>query len=152
MNIYEYTIKVFNKTLTAVGFDIEDVAKCFPSAESIVRAGTHFFIGNGTDTAQTLTKATPIASVFTGTGSSNTGTSHITEPTTADLTVAKPASVSFAGPIAASAWIWEMAGFTTLYDQTASVRFETAGTFVMKLTAASDGGESVPQYMKITVT
>lgn len=152
MNINEYSVKIFGKTLTAVGFDIEDVAKCFPSAESIVRAGIHYFIGDGSTPAQSLTKATPVASAFTAISGSNTGTSHADIPSTADLTVTKPISVAFNGPAGASAWIWEMTGYTTLYEQIASVRFEVAGTFVMKLTAAGDGGESAPQYMKIMVT
>jgi len=45
-----------------------------------------------------------------------------------------------------------MAGYTTLYDQIVTVRFETAGTYVMKLTTASDGGETACQYLKIMVT
>ena len=152
MNIYEYSVKVFNKTITAVGFDIEDIAKCYPSAESIIRSGIHYFIGDGSDTAQSLTKATPVASAFTAVAGLSTGTSHTTIPETTDLTVAKPVSVAFNGPATATAWIWEMAGYTTLYDQIVTVRFETAGTYVMKLTAASDGGETDAQYLKITVT
>ena len=152
MNIYEYSVKVFNKTITAVGFDIEDVAKCYPSAESIIRAGVHYFIGNGGTDAQTLTKATPVASAFTAVAGSSTGSSHTEIPATADLTVAKPISVAFNGPATAAAWIWEMAGYTTLYDQIVTVRFETAGTYVMKLTTASDGGETASQYLKILVT
>lgn len=152
MNIYEYSVKVFNKTLTAVGFDIEDVAKCYPSAESIIRAGTHYFIGSGVVEAQTLTKATPVASAFTAVAGVSTGTSHTEVPATADLTVTKPISVAFNGPASAAAWIWEMAGYTTLYDQIVTVRFETAGTYVMKLTTASDGGETASQYLKVVVT
>lgn len=152
MNIYEYSVKVFNKTLTAVGFDIEDIAKCYPSAESIIRAGTHYFIGDGGSDAQSLTKATPVASAFTAVAGASTGTSHTTIPETADITVTKPISVAFNGPASASAWIWEMAGFTTLYEQIVTMRFEVAGTYVMKLTTASDGGETVAQYLKIMVT
>lgn len=152
MKIYEYTVKVFNKTLTAVGFAIDDIAKCYPSAESIILAGTHYFIGDGGDTAQSLTKATPVASAFTAVAGSSTGTSHTSIPETTDITVAKPVSVAFNGPAAATAWIWEMDGYTTLYDQIVTVRFETAGTYVMKLTVASDGGETVSQYLKVTVT
>lgn len=152
MIVYEYSVKVFNKVLTTVGSDIEGIAKCYPSAESIVRAGVHYFIGDGGDDDQTLTKATPIASAFTGTDGTSSGSSHDSEPGPADLNLSKPVSVTFTGPAGASAWVWEMAGYSILYDRVATIRFEIAGTYVMKLTCASDGGESEPQYMKITIT
>lgn len=152
MIIYEYTVKIFQVSIAVIAFDIEDVAKNYPGAEIITRTGSHFFIGDGSEVAQSLTKATPVASAFTGSSGSSTGTSHDEIPVTADITIAKPASVAFTGPSSGSSFMWEMDGHTTLYGQSASVSFETAGTFVMKLTVASDGGQSDPNYMKITVT
>ena len=152
MNINEYAIKIYNKIITAVGFNIDDIATCYPGAESITLSGTHSFIGDGTAVAQSLTKATPVTSSFTGASGSSSGSSHDAIPGTADFSVAKPVSVAFVGPATASSWIWEVAGFTSLYDQSVTFRFENAGTYVIKLTCASDGGQAAPHYMKITVT
>ena len=148
MMINEYAIKFSDLTITAVGFDIDDVAKCFPGADSITLQGTHSFIGDGSASVQSITKATPVASSFIST----TGSSHVTIPDTADITAVKPVTIPFTGNPAALVHAWEITGFDKLYGPQISPRFDAAGTYIVKLTASSDGGESVPQYMKITVT
>ncbi len=72
MIINEYSVLIFGVTVTALGFDTNDVAKYFPDAESVILKGSHYFIGDGSDTAQTLAKALPVACPFSATSGETT--------------------------------------------------------------------------------
>lgn len=151
MKLKEFNVKQYSQTFSVVAINIDDVSLCYPNAESIIQAGEHDFYGDGSLTDQTLTKATPITSAFTGVINATSFSSHTTIPETGDAGMSPGSSVAFHGPYGCISYKWEIEGFTSLYDQHVVFRFESAGTFIVKLTCISDGGEAAPQYAKIVV-
>lgn len=155
MIINEYSVLIFGVTVTVLGFDTNDVAKYFPDAESVILKESHYFIGDGSEVAQTLIKATPVTCPFNATsGSTTIAAAHSFDPDPdpdPTLSIAEGSKVTCTrtdgNPVYVIQWRVhaQVSGAWILQSTTTGNSFEQifpgSGTYRVSARSVSDGGQ-----------
>lgn len=149
MILNEYNVRIFNTTVTCVGTTADSVAKFFPDAESIELKGSHYFLGNGTSDAQSLTKSVVTGGYFIAScGEDSVNSGHSFDPE-ADptLSVSQGDTVDFGvfiiePAIDCYAYRWQANDSTDYqYGENISITFDNIGSYVIKCKVVADGGQ-----------